>query len=258
MDFSRLFNFGYFFPSFSFRPVFNFSTWDFFSPVQFPVFNIFGNNYNNQPLNVDKYQPSEVPVVRPEQPKITKPVVAPVTEVIAPAVKKTPIVVKKIKKVANKKTISVKNSKKASSDTKINQNADNMSILGYNWKAGEQLARTALSKAVGWTGYCARYVKTAIRDAGLGEYVSGHAFQMPNILRKNRNFRELSPYQVDVKRLPAGCILVYGRGVSGYSSQYGHIEITTGDGRAVSDGITRHLRKNPTAIFMPVEQNNVA
>ena len=81
---------------------------------------------------------------------------------------------------------------------------------------------------------------------------------MPSILRKNSNFKELSPSSVDVKKLPAGCILVYGRGVSGYSKEYGHIEITTGDGRAVSDGITKHLRNNPTAVFMPIEHNYLA
>ena len=225
------------------------------------------------PLNIDYYQPSGVPVVRNEQPKVTKPKISAVTDVITPIVKKAPVVIKetqaatpktteavapKTKKIAAKKTISVKNNNKTSSDVQINQKTDNMSIIGYNLKAGEKLAKTALKKAVGWTGYCARYVKNAIKDAGLGEYVSGHAFQMPNILRKNRNFRELSPYKVDVKKLPAGCILVYGRGVSGYSPKYGHIEITTGDGRAVSDGITKNLHKKPTAIFMPVEQNNLA
>ena len=129
---------------------------------------------------------------------------------------------------------------------------------GYDASAGEKLAKTALRKAVGWTGYCARYVKKAIEKAGLGSYESGHAFQMSSILRKNKNFKEISPDAVDVSKLPAGCILVYGKGKSGYSSSYGHTEITTGDGRAVSDGITKNLHKKPTAIFMPVEHNYLA
>lgn len=132
-----------------------------------------------------------------------------------------------------------------------NNNA-NWRSLGYNAAAGSRLASYAMNHRVGFTGYCARYVKNAIAATGLGRYVNGDAYQMVSILRQNRNFREISPTSVNVNNLPAGCILVYGRGVQGYSSQYGHVEITTGDGRAVSDGVTNNLRNRPTAIFMPV------
>ena len=252
MDFSGLFNFGYnfgvkswFFPSFTFKPIFDFSPWNFFSSLSFPSFNIF-DNYLKPSENVDRFQPAEVPALKSEQPRVDNIVTVPSIKVPDG----------KVKKIAQKKSVSVKSNK--SSNKEIKQRSDNLQIKGYDADAGIKLAKTAMEKAVGWTGYCARYVKTAIRDSGLGEYVSGHAFQMPKILRKNKNFRELSKYQVDVKKLPAGCILVYGKGVSGYSSAYGHVEITTGDGRAVSDGITKNLRNNPTAIFMPVENGNLA
>ena len=75
---------------------------------------------------------------------------------------------------------------------------------------------------------------------------------MPKILRKNKKFKEISPSEVNVEDLPAGCILVYNKGVQGYSPKYGHTEITTGDGRAVSDGITNNLYKTPSSIFVPV------
>ena len=75
---------------------------------------------------------------------------------------------------------------------------------------------------------------------------------MSNILRKNKNFKEISPSKVNVEDLPAGCVIVYNKGVQGYSPEYGHTEITTGDGRAVSDGITQNLHKTPSAIFVPV------
>ena len=236
-------NFGYnfganswLFPSF--RPIFYQSPWNFFSSIQFPLFNIFGD-YNTQPINIDTYERSEV------------------SKINAPAVK-TPGTENEAKKVEVKKTVPVKKTNKSYSDNNIKQKADNLKIIGYSLEAGERLAKTALKKAVGWTGYCAIYVKNAIKEAGLGASGSGHAFQMVKILRKNCNFRELSSYQIDVNKLPAGCILVYGKGVGGYSSQYGHVEITTGDGRAVSDGITRSVHKKPTAIFVPVEQNNLA
>ena len=74
---------------------------------------------------------------------------------------------------------------------------------------------------------------------------------MADVLKNNKNFKQISPEGVDLKKLPAGCVLVFGRGKSGYSSSYGHTEITTGTGKAVSDGITNNLRK-PSAIFIPV------
>lgn len=124
-------------------------------------------------------------------------------------------------------------------------------LRNYNANKGKKLATTALNNSVGWSGYCAKYVKTAIKDSGLGSYTSGHAYQMKEILNNNPNFKQISTDNIDVKDLPAGCVLVYDRGAQGYSSSYGHVEITTGDGRAVSDGITNNLRK-PSAVFIPV------
>lgn len=137
--------------------------------------------------------------------------------------------------------------------------SNNLSLSGYSSRLGERLANTALSlKANDFTGWCAKYVKNAIQTAGLGSWEPGHAYEMSNILRHNRNFKEISPSSVDVSKLPAGCVLVYDRGAKGYSSAYGHTEITTGDGRAVSDGVTNNLHKQPSAIFMPVERSYLA
>lgn len=129
---------------------------------------------------------------------------------------------------------------------------DNAILDDYNPSKGERLANIALNRAVGWKKQCATYVKSSIQAANLGSYVFGHAYQMTNILRNNKNFKEISPDIVDVSKLPAGCVLVYDRGTQGYSKQFGHTEITTGDGRAVSDGITKNLHKKPSAIFIPV------
>lgn len=137
-------------------------------------------------------------------------------------------------------------------DTCTFSNKKKFSFANYNAVAGERLARTALKNAPGaWTGYCARHVKKAIAESNLGKYTTGHAYQMAEVLRNNKNFKEISPIEYNVKDLPAGCVLVYDRGSEGYSKKYGHTEITTGDKRAVSDGITKNLRQ-PDAIFMPV------
>lgn len=139
----------------------------------------------------------------------------------------------------------------------------------YNEDSGKRLAKKALQNAGfviddstkvtskkknpdKFTSYCTRYVKAAIRDSGLGEYYNaGSAYQMTSYLRNNDNFKEISS-STPLKDVPAGCILVYDRGVGGYSSEHGHIEIKTEDGRAVSDGITDNLYKRPSHIFMPV------
>lgn len=152
----------------------------------------------------------------------------------------------------------------------INKSEFNSSIPEYSSKLGEKLANIALNNSKyiidrntktvtsktkdqnNFTGYCATYVKTAIRDAGLGEYESGHAYELADILRKNKNFKEISPSEYNVNCLPAGCVLVYEKGSQNYNKSFGHTEITTGDNRAVSDGITQNLQKKPDAIFIPI------
>jgi len=129
---------------------------------------------------------------------------------------------------------------------------DDLKLDDYNATKGNRLASIALGRSTGWSGYCAAYVKSSIQAANLGSYKYGHAYQMPSILRNNKNFKEISTEGVDVSKLPAGCVLVYDKGTEGYSKKYGHTEITTGDGRAVSDGITKNLHKKPSNIFIPV------
>ena len=151
----------------------------------------------------------------------------------------------------------VSKSEKTNTDTftrssNINYAKDELKLDDYNAFKGERLARIALNNSVGWTGYCATYVKKDIQAAGLGSYKLGDAYKMPKILRNNPNFKEISTNGVDVSKLPAGCVLVYGKGVEGYSDNYGHTEITLGDGRAASDGITKNLHKKPSNIFIPV------
>ena len=144
-------------------------------------------------------------------------------------------------------------------------------LADYNPNLGKRIAQIALSNAGHtfdknskkildqtkdpdkFTGDCAAYVKMAIRDAGAGNYVAGHGYQMSEILKNNKNFKEIDASSISLSELPAGAVLVYARGAQGYSSEYGHTEIVTEDGRAVSDGITDNLYKKPTAVFIPVK-----
>ena len=75
---------------------------------------------------------------------------------------------------------------------------------------------------------------------------------MPTELRKNKHFKEIPSTGIDLNKLPAGCVLVYDKGTSGVSKDFGHVEITTGDGRGISDGITEKLTIKPSNIFIPI------
>ena len=74
---------------------------------------------------------------------------------------------------------------------------------------------------------------------------------MADSLRRNSNFSEISA-STSLSDLPPGAVIVYNRGAQGYSSEHGHVEIITKDGRAVSDAITDNLYKRPSHIFIPV------
>lgn len=121
----------------------------------------------------------------------------------------------------------------------------------YNAAKGKKLADTALKNSDGFHKGCARYVSNALEEAGMSNGQRGHGYQMAGILRNNGNFKEISVDSQNYKDLPAGCILCYDKGAAGYDIDYGHVEITTGKGTAVSDGITQNIRK-PSAIFVPV------
>lgn len=134
-----------------------------------------------------------------------------------------------------------------------NTNLPSLQDAGYNKDKAQILANeiAKYSSENGFDGYCARHVKQAIKDANLGSYKTGHAYQMPQILANNKNFKEISTKGINLSSLPAGCILVYDRGVSNYSSAYGHTEITLGNGTAGSGGITHNIRPG-ARVFVPV------
>ena len=141
--------------------------------------------------------------------------------------------------------------------SRMNQTNANLQNVGYSAAKGEKLANIARQNATGFKKLCATYVKKDIEQAGLGKYKQGHAFQCDDILDQNSNFKEISTKGLDLTSLPAGCVLVYDRGVSGYSKKYGHIEITDGNGNAFSDGKTQHIKPG-AKVYVPVSTNYMA
>ena len=145
------------------------------------------------------------------------------------------------------------------SDFHSNDNALTMDELNkqgyhYNSEKGSQLAKKAASHAIGFTGKCSKYVNDDLEAVGLAVGRTGSAADMDTNLAKSGKFKELKVNSAsDLKKLPAGCVLVYERGAAGYSSKHGHIEITLGNGTAASDGVTRNLRhSNNMHVFVPV------
>lgn len=126
--------------------------------------------------------------------------------------------------------------------------------LKYSSAKGQKLAKDMANHSVGFTGHCSRYVREGLQRTGLYNGHTASAYQMGGTLAKNKNFQEVSPNSVNLKDLPAGCILVYDKGAAGYNSTHGHIEVTLGDGTACSDGRTRNVRRtNNMRIFVPTE-----
>lgn len=143
----------------------------------------------------------------------------------------------------------------------FHKNSSNSKLLpslkeaGYNSAKGEKLASIAIKNSVSnFTGWCAKYVKRDIEEAGLGRYQQGHAHECDTILDNNPNFKEISTDGLNLSDLPAGCILIYERGVSGYSNKYGHVEITDGNGNAYSDGKTTSIKPG-AKVYIPVSRN---
>ena len=125
----------------------------------------------------------------------------------------------------------------------------------YNKEKGEKLAAATINGLQNsQKGYCARAVKTAIANAGLGSYQSGNADDMPSILKNNTaNFKEVSIAAKDIKKLPAGCILCYAPGDVGYNPKYGHTETTDGNGNAISFYVNSNIKESDNVrVFVPV------
>jgi len=127
--------------------------------------------------------------------------------------------------------------------------------LKYSSEKGQKLAGEVRKRAVGFTGHCSRYVSNALASSGLGHERAAAAHMMDTKLEGNSNFKEVKiTSQEQLRNLPAGCIVVYEAGAARYSSKYGHIEVTLGDGTAASDGITKNMRYSDNmSVFIPVE-----
>ena len=126
-------------------------------------------------------------------------------------------------------------------------------FVSYNKKNGEKLSLYIKMHATGFSGGCAKACSDALVATKLSNGQRGHAWQMIKILRNNTHFKEVPISSItDTASIPKGAILVYGKGVCGYSKTYGHVEVAIGNGKAASDGIHNIKKGMPSAVFVPV------
>ncbi|MBQ3421901.1 MAG: hypothetical protein IJH34_09580 [Romboutsia sp.] len=126
--------------------------------------------------------------------------------------------------------------------------------------AGERILAAAKKRVGGNTsptGYCLREVEQALRDAGLQNIPKkAHAYMYADVLAKRPDMKEVSYAPKDLNKLPAGAIVVWGKG----TSPSGHISIADGRGREYSDYVGSQRIKTsrsdgkyygPPRVFIP-------
>lgn len=133
----------------------------------------------------------------------------------------------------------------------------------YNKAKGQKLAKTIVENLPTdrdpQNPLCAKYVKIAVQDCGLGEYVNGNGEYCKNIFRANPNFKEIKSN--NFSKLPAGSIIVYDafdkvtypNSSTGTVGKDGHVLVALGDGRGCSDIIEDQIGYSKNAYtFIPV------
>ena len=121
---------------------------------------------------------------------------------------------------------------------------------------GAALAKDAEKNANGPGGYCFKWVRQALERAGVKGVGGASAYMAADQLAKNPKFREIQVSPKDLPKLPAGAVVVWDRGGSGASSAgktHGHISISLGDGREVSDKVRKQITGmgSKVRVFLP-------
>jgi hypothetical protein len=129
-------------------------------------------------------------------------------------------------------------------------------IERYDSKKGRSLARSAqrvISSVGSSLGNCAAGVRRAFEKLGISKGERGDAWLWASKLKKRDDFAEVEVDPQDLKKLPAGAIVVWDKTKK---SPYGHISIATGDGYELSDHKAKQLTnlrgETSCRVFIPV------
>lgn len=105
---------------------------------------------------------------------------------------------------------------------------------------GQRLAASAenVARRRGTVGWCFAGAKESIRAATGVQLHGGSAYMAADQLAGNGRFREVSVSPQQLRDLPAGAVVVWGRT---NVSPHGHISVALGDGREASDHVQRQM-----------------
>ena len=134
----------------------------------------------------------------------------------------------------------------------------------YNKELSEKLAATAekTAKRMNTRDWCAKGVNDALEAAGLVEKNTTRApsaYQLVAKYDKCPNLKKVNVSKEDLKKLPAGCIIVWkNTGVKdGSFGEHGHVLVTLGNGKEASDHIQEmKIHKTDYAVYVPVSGLN--
>lgn len=132
-----------------------------------------------------------------------------------------------------------------------NNNSDVKNIqwwksLGYNPQKGKELMNYMRGHVTGFKGNCVGVVREGINHVYYGGQEHYKRFRKAcnvgkEFLSTDKNFRKvtgLNLANLDPKDIPEGVIIIYGPGYSRKHPECGHGEVSNGQGRGYSDGIT--------------------
>lgn len=137
----------------------------------------------------------------------------------------------------------------------------------YDYETSSELLQTAKNHIAQGTDkdYCARAVKSILIKDGILDYRPDceHAYQMEEDLDNCDALQKIYVEREDIKNLPAGCVVIWGNvetaeDKANEKSQYapfrksGHIFITAGDGKEISDHAGRIItHQTHYAVYVP-------
>jgi hypothetical protein len=134
----------------------------------------------------------------------------------------------------------------------------------YALQKGKSLAEDARRNISGGVGKCYKFVANAI-DSRVGRFLTGdYAYQAASQLAKSPHFKEVKVSGSDLKKLPAGAVVVWDRAPNradrnrGDGWTAGHISIADGKGNEISDHVapqmTSHYAGGKARVFLPVNR----
>lgn len=107
---------------------------------------------------------------------------------------------------------------------------------------GARLAQEAraVAQRMNTVGACAKGVGDALQRIGIQQ--RGNAYEHAEKLARRGDFREVSVGRDDLRKLPAGAIVVWGRSEA---KPYGHVAVSLGNGLEASDHVQRMVTNGP-------------